>query len=400
MRPFTFDIPTRVTFGAGAVESIGAAVAAEGAKALVVTGATFARRSGLINTIRSALEDAGVGVAVFDGVEPNPRAAAIDRGGDVARDVGADVILGLGGGSALDAAKAIAVAAADAMPIWEHVAYGRPRPAPITAALPVIQVPIVASTGSEVNDQAVLFNAEQRVKAPIRSPHMQARSAIIDPTLTFTVPPRFTAVGGMNIVSQMLESYLTSDEFVVTDRIAEGLMRGVFDSLPRALRRGEDLEARTNLSWSAVMAVTAATAGRASTAPLRSMAMPINAFYSVDHGFAVSALWPSFMRYSLNQRRRLPAVARFKRYALLGRQIFGVHETDDEVAAEMTSYRFANWLRNMNMPTSLTQLDIAGIDTAALAQQAVDVWGNGRKLPSGLTVEDIEHIYEGAMRPD
>ena len=147
------------------------------------------------------------------------------------------------------------------------------------------------------------------------------------------------------------------------------------------------------------MGVTAAKAGRSETAPLRSMAMPLTAHVAVDHGFAVAALWPSFMRYTLGQRRRLPALARFKRYALLGRQVFGVHETDDEVAAETTSYRFTNWLSGMGMPTSLAQLDIGPIDGAALAQQAVEVWGNGRRLPSGLTAEDIEHIYDGASRP-
>jgi alcohol dehydrogenase class IV len=132
------------------------------------------------------------------------------------------------------------------------------------------------------------------------------------------------------------------------------------------------------------------------------MAHPLGAHFNVEHGRVVAALWPSYMRYALSNRYRRPQIGRFKRYALLGRQIFGVHETDDEVAAEVTSYRLIGWLRGMDMPTSLHQIGISDLDAAAvaeLANQAVVVSGNGLRLPGGLTAEDVEHIYDGALRP-
>jgi alcohol dehydrogenase class IV len=400
LQTFVFSLPTRVVFGAGAIDSIGEEAAACGTHALLVTGTTFARRSGLIDRLRTSLGNAGVAVTLYDQLGANPRVESIDEGGRMARESGADFVLGLGGGSTLDAAKAIAVSVLLNDSIWDythHASDGGLRA--VQQAVPIVQVPLIASTGSEANNVAVLFDERSRCKAPISSPHLIARVAIVDPTLTFTVPPDYTAVGGMNIVSQLLERYITSDEFPATDRITEGLVRVVMDNLPRAMRRGEDLDARTSLSWAAVLASTVGMAGRSEAAPLLAMAHPIGAHFTVEHGRVVTALWPSYIRYALSNRFRIPQIGRFKRYALLGRQLFGVHETDDEVAAETTAYRLVNWLRGMDMPTDLTRLGIQELNAAELAEQAVVVWGNGHRLAGGLSTEDVEHIYEGALRP-
>jgi alcohol dehydrogenase YqhD (iron-dependent ADH family) len=397
---FLFTLPTRVVFGPGVIDSVGAEASACGAHALMVTGGAFTRSSGLIDHIRASLDRASVSVTIYDAIEPNPTVSAIDSGGEEARHVGADVILGLGGGSALDAAKAIAVVAACGRSIWDFTRDGAASGSSPFEALPIIQVPIIASTGSETNNQAIVLNGEERIKAQIGGDKLYARVAIIDPTLTFTVPARYTAVGAMNIISRILETYLTSDEFAVTDRLAEGLMRVVLDSLPRALRRAEDLDARNNLSWAAALTSNVAMAGRGGAAPLSAMAHPLTATLGIDHGAAVSALWPSYMRYALSNRYRLPQIGRFKRYALLGRQIFGVHETDDEVAAETTVYRFTSWLRGLDMPTDLRQLGFDDLPITDLADQALRVSGSGNRLPGGLGAGDIEHIYDAALRPD
>jgi alcohol dehydrogenase class IV len=341
-----------------------------------------------------------VEVTLYADLERNPTVQAIDRGAQMARESGAEVVVGLGGGSALDGAKAIAATACSEHSVWDFTRHDRDEaPALIDGTLPVIQIPIIASTGSETNGSAVVYDPASGTKAPITSRHLFARVAIVDPTLTFSVPAHYTAVGAMNIVSQMLESYLTSDEFAVTDRVTEGLVRVVMDSLARAMRHGEDLDARNNLSWAATMATTVALAGRGGSMPLLALAHPLTARFPIEHGVALAALWPSFMRYALANRFRLPQVGRYKRYALLGRQVFGVHETDDEVAAELATYRFANWLRGMNMPTDLGQLGVDEENLDNLADQAVVVSGNGKRLASGLAVGDIEHIYEGALRP-
>jgi alcohol dehydrogenase len=176
------------------------------------------------------------------------------------------------------------------------------------------------------------------------------------------------------------------------------MMHVVMDNLPRAMRRGEDLDARTNLSWVAALAPTIAITGQGGVMPLQAMAHPLTARYGFDHGSALAALWPSYMRFALANRVRLPHIGRFKRYALLGRQLFGVHETDDEVAAETTTYRFATWLKGMDIPSDLRQLAVEAEGLSALADQAVLVSGNGKRLPCGLSAYDIEHIYEGALR--
>lgn len=399
MQNFQFSLPTRVTFGPGSVDVAGSEAATLGSRALVVTGKTFAHRSGLISRLTDSLNHAGVRYTLFDGIDPNPRVETIDAAARLAREQESDLVIGFGGGSVLDAAKAIALAAVSQQSISRFTPDTAGTVLPIERALPIVQVPIVASTGSETNDTAMVFDEQTRTKAPIQSPHLQAKVAIIDPTLTFTVPPHYTAVGGMNIVSQIIESYLTSDEFPVTDRIAEGLIRVILDSLPRAMRRGEDLDARTNLSWSAAVASSVAMAGRSAARPVLVMAHPLSAAYDIEHGLAVAALWPSYMRYALGQRQRLPHLGRFKRYALLGRQIFGVHESDDEVAAEITSYRFTNWLRNMDMPIDLRGFGVDPDHFPGLAARAVAVSGEDKRLTGGLTAIDIEKIYEGALRP-
>lgn len=400
MDAFTFALPTRVVFGAGVIATAGREAAAQGRRALVVTGSTFARRSGLIKLLRSTLEDQGVFVSVYEGINPNPSVAAIDAGGDAARDFRADFVLGFGGGGALDAAKAIAVRALGDASIWEYTyGAGTETCRPVERALPIVQVPLIASTGSETNNRAVVYDEASRIRATLRSPHLFARVAIVDPALTFTVPARYTAIGAMNIVSQMLEGYLVGEEFAPTDRVTEGLMRVVMDSLERAMRNGDDLDARNNLSWAATLASTVALAGRPDTGPLLAMAQALTARLDLEHGYALACLWPSYMRYALSNRRRLTQIGRFKRYALLGRQLFGVHETDDEVAAETTVYRFVSWLQSMGMPTNLQGIQMEPDDLAALAQVAVAVSGNGKTLPGGLTVRDVQHIYEGALRP-
>lgn len=396
MHNFVFNLPTRVAFGPGVVSEAGRESRVLGSRALLVTGTTFARKSGLIDTVVTTLEGAGLETGVFDRLGPNPSWEKVEEGGAAARQRGADVIVGLGGGSTLDAAKMIAAVAADRDAVRGALTEGHGRT--ISAALPIVQVPLIASTGSETNQTAIILDESSGRKIPISSPHLQARVAVVDPILTFTVPPQYTTVGAVNIASQMLESYLTNEEFTVSDRLTEGLLRVVMDSLPRALRRSEDLDAHSNLSWAAVVASSVAVAGREGSRPLQAMAHPLTARYGIDHGLAVSALWNSFMRYALSNRLRLPQIGRFKRYALLGRQIFGVHETDDEVAAETTAYRLRAWLRGLDMPTDLGGLNLGEIDSATLADEAMVVSGRHGRLAGGLSREDIEHIYEGAAR--
>jgi butanol dehydrogenase len=395
---FTFDLPTRIIFGAGAVDSIGDEAIRCGQRALLVTGSTFARKSGLADRLQQSLAAAGVDTTLYESQERHPTVASIDDAGRLARERDAEFVVGFGGGRTLDMAKAVALAAHANRPIWEFARHSSTTPVSVDGALPLILIPIIASTGSETNDTAVVQNGELGIQAPIRSQHLFARAAIVDPTLTFTVPAQYTAVGAINIVSQMLETYVTSDEFAVTDRVSEGLVRVVMDSAARALRHLDDLDARSNLSWAATLASTVAHAGRAGTAPLRSLAYPLTARFGIDHGEAMSALWPSFIRYALGNRVRLPLIGRYKRYALLGRQIFGVHDTDDEVAAEITSYRLTSWLRGMEMPTDLLSFNLDPDLFGELAEQTVRVSGNGRRLPSGLTAEDVQNVYEGALR--
>jgi len=305
----TWNYPTRIRFGVGTVREAGEACRAAGiTRPLVVTDPGLARLP-LIDRVLEALRGAGLHVAVFDGVRPNPTAANVVAGIEILRRDGHDGVVAVGGGSALDVGKLVAFMAGQTRPIWDFEDIGdwwtRADPSGIR---PVIAIPTTAGTGSEVGRAGVVTDETTHTKKIIFHPGMMPKTAILDPSLTTGLPPHLTAATGMDALAHCIEAYCAPGFHPMADGIAAEGTRLVFTALPRAFRDGADLEARGMMLAASAMGATAFQKGLGA---VHSLSHPIGAVYDLHHGLLNGILLPyvlAFNRPAIEERiRRLAA---------------------------------------------------------------------------------------------
>jgi len=336
---YTFHLPTKIIFGAGAVSEVGTAAKQIGQKILMVTYPDM-RKLGILDRVLKDLKASGVEVKVFEKIEPNPRLSTVEEAISLAKEEKVELVIGLGGGSAMDAAKIISIGALASEPIWKYMV----RELEVTAALPTLMISTLAATGSEVDHIAVVTDWETHEKVAIRDPHIFPRVAILDPELTLTVPAKVTAQGGADIFSHALERYLTTKApFALTDGILETTLKMVINSLPRVLAKLDDLEARTQLFWanSIAMSQFGNLGGGAGLMPLHAIGHALSAFSDMAHGTSLAILMPAWM-HSIEAARK-------ERLDLLGRNVFG--EADGIKATE-------KWLEQVGMRLYLKDFGI------------------------------------------
>ena len=338
-----FYLPSRIIFGLGSVVALGVEAKRLGRRAMLVTGSHSARQTGLLDRITRDLEDNDIDVFIFDKVRPNPHATTVDEGVGVVHRKGVDLIIGLGGGSAMDAAKCIRLASAGDKSIWDYY-IGTADIEVAKPVLPLVLVPTVAASGSEANSGAVITNWETHDKRVLFSPLFYSKVSIVDPELTLTLPRKPTAQGGVDIFCHVVEPYITTKKpSPLTDAIMEAVMKLVVETLPRALNKLDDIEARARLSWASTMACSQfiELGGGGGYRTLHGIEHPLSGYYDIAHGDGLAALLPAWMRYTLPVRQ--------KRFDLLGRNVFG--ETDGIAAVE-------KWLERVGMRISLRNLDV------------------------------------------
>ncbi len=352
----TFYLPTKLIFGSGSVTQLGAEAKKLGKRAMLVTGLQSARRTGLLDKVTRDLEDNGLEVFVFDKVMPNPRASVVDEGADIARRKGADLIIGLGGGSAMDAAKGIRLASASDSPIWDYY-IGVADTKAVGQVMPLMLVPTIAATGSEFDAFSVITNWENHEKRAVLTPLYFANVSIVDPELTVTLPLKLTAAGGVDILLHVFENYITTSRpSLLTDGIIEGIMRVVVQTLPQVLAKLDDVELRTRLSWASTVACSdiITLGGGIGYRTLHLIEHALSGYHDVTHGEGLAALLPAWMRYTLPVRE--------DRFSSLGRNVFG--EEDGVAAVE-------KWLDSVGMRLGLRTLGVVPEDFEALADNAL-----------------------------
>ena len=372
----TFYIPTKIIFGAGSFGQLGKEAAGIGKKALLVTGKSSMRRSGLLNRAIADLQKHGVAVTVFDKVEPNPRSSTVDEGASIARQKKLNVVIALGGGSAMDAAKGIVVAAIGGKPVWHYI---ETREKVLGDSPKLITVPTVAASGSESNCGAVITNWETHDKCVLRDHCAYPVVSIVDPELTLTLPAKPTAQGGVDIFCHLVEPYITAgNPQPLTDGIVETSMKLVVDYLLRALAKLDDLEARSQLSWASTIACSdfASLGGGDGSMTMHGIEHPLSGFYDMAHGDGLAALLPAWL-HSLADIRQ-------DRLDKLACNVFG--EKDGLVAVE-------KWLKQVSMNLRLRDL---GVEKAKLPELAVNALKTAPWLsahPKKLDVAAIAAIY-------
>jgi alcohol dehydrogenase YqhD (iron-dependent ADH family) len=310
-----FQLTTALIFGNGSINNLGQEAAKLGHKALIVTYPDI-ERIGLLDKVVKDLKEKNIQVVIFNKVQCNPRTTTVDEGAEFAREEKPDLFIGLGGGSVMDTTKGIAITSTGSAPVWDYALH---RASPQGPIHPIIQVPTIAGTGSEMNPSAVLTNWESHIKMSLGGfPALQAKVAIVDPVLTLTVPMRQVKAGGVDILSHLIEYYLTDDNpCPLTDGISETGMKMVVEYLPRAIAHPEDLKARTELSWASTVAMSkiARLGGGGGNMTCHAIEHALSGYYDITHGEGLAALLPVWMKhfYKINNTR----------FNALGKNVFG-----------------------------------------------------------------------------
>ena len=376
----TFYIPSKIISGAGGFSHLGHEASQIGKKALLVTGKNSMRRSGLLKRAVADLDKHGVAVAVFDKIEPNPRSSTVDEGAAIVREKKLDVVIALGGGSAMDAAKGIVVAAIGGKPVWHYIETRQK----IVADVPkLITVPTVAASGSESNCGAVITNWETHDKCVLSDRCAYPVVSIVDPELTLTLPARPTAQGGVDIFCYLVEPYITAgNPQPLTDGIVETAMKMVVDYLPKALGNLADLEARSQLSWASTIACSSFSnlGGGDGSMTMHGIEHALSGEYDMAHGDGLAALLPAWLGSLADIRQ--------ERLDKLACNVFG--EKDGLAAVE-------KWLKLVGMNLKLRDL---GVEKAKLADLAVNALKTAPWLPAHpkkLGIESIAAIYNEAF---
>jgi len=373
---FEFASAARIVFGAGAVRDVPAAARDMGRHALLVT-----RRS-------TNPRDAGLDGVPF-GIHGEPDVETVRKGTQTARAESCDLVIALGGGSAIDTGKAIAALLAnggDPLDYLEVVGKGQPLRLP---SAPFIAIPTTAGTGSEVTRNAVLGSREQHVKASLRSPHMLPRLAVVDPQLTFDLPPALTASTGLDALTQLIEPFVSVRANPMTDLYCLPGMRLVAASLRRAYFEGSDRAARTDMSFASLLGGLALA--NAGLGAVHGFAAPLGGLFDAPHGALCAALLPHAMRVNIGALRSAGEQAALQRYERAARVLTG-HEC-------ATPEDGASWIENLCRDLEVPPLRAYGVrqsDVPALAERAAAA-SSMKANPIKLTRDQLEELLARAI---
>jgi alcohol dehydrogenase YqhD (iron-dependent ADH family) len=389
MQNFVQYAPTEVIFGRGTEEQAGAEAAKwGGSRVLIVYGGGSVVRSGLLKRVEASLEKEGIVYEEFGGVRPNPRLAYAEEGVRKALEFQADMILAVGGGSAIDTAKGIAHGAANPeLKLWDDIWMKKVK---LTRSLPVGVVLTIAAAGSEMSDSAVLTNEETGKKSGLNTDFNRAKFAIMNPELTFTLPAFQLACGITDIMMHTMERYfIPGIKCQLTDEIAEGLLRTVVENGRIAMKNREDYDAMAEIMWcSSISHNNLTEAGRGKDFSVHKLGHALSARYDVAHGASLAAVWGSWAKYIYGG-----AADRFARFA---RQVWNVQEENDQTAALAGISRTVEFFRFIGMPVTLKELGIKA-SSEDLKALALDATMNDTVKLSRIRLlgaREVKEIYE------
>jgi len=382
---FEFATAARTVFGAGTLREAGAAAKEFGRRALVVAGRDPKRAEPLLKI----LHEAGVGAATFP-VAGEPALSAIDQGTALAREEKCEMVIGFGGGSAMDAAKAIAAMLANDGVLLDYVEIIGRGKALMKPSLPFIAIPTTAGTGSEVTRNAVLASPEHQLKVSLRSPLMLARVAIIDPELTYDLPPALTAITGLDALTQLIEPFVGLRANPMTDGFCVEGIRRAGRSLRVAFHDGQNRSAREDMAVASLLGgLSLANAGLGA---VHGFAGPIGGSFPMPHGAVCAALLPHVMAANLVAlRQRAPDVEAHRRYDEVARLLTGNSGATADDGVE--------WVRELVGDFQIKPLGAYGIreghvaDLAAKAANASSMKAN----PIALTPDELAGMLRQAL---
>ena len=391
MQNFTYYTPTKVAFGKDVEQKVGELVREQGGrKALVHFGGQSAQKSGVLDRVCESLKQAGVEYVMLGGVVPNPRLSLVYEGISLCREKGVDFLLAVGGGSVIDSAKAIAYGLANDCDVWD-LFNGKRLP---NGAYPVGVVLTIAAAGSEMSNSCVITNDKEGLKKPCNSEFGRCRFAVMNPELTYTLPPYQTACGCADILMHTIERYFTREQtMALTDGIAETLLKTVMHYAKILKQEPENYEARAEVMWAGSLSHNGLTGcGGTGDFACHMLEHELSGMFDVAHGAGLTALWGSWARYVLSTD-----VQRFAQFAQNVMGISGENKEPEQTALEGIS-QLEHFFSEMGLPVSIKDLGIQ--ITEQEIQKMADLCSNYGTHTIGrfkeLNREDMVKIYHMA----
>jgi hypothetical protein len=395
MNNFIYSIPTTAYFGKGQITILGETIKAHGgSKVLLAYGGGSIKKNGIYDAVVEQFDKAGLAYVELSGIKPNPRIESVEEGIEIYRNNGCDFILGVGGGSTLDACKAIAAGVKYAGPVTDLFVDESGISSKITAVAPLATILTMAGTGSEMDMGGVITVGMDHKKKVILHPLLNPKFSILDPEYTYTVPEYHSMAGVADILCHLMEQYFTPDVGAkVQDRMNEGVMKAVLEDAPKILADPEDYDARANIMWASSMALAGfqLLLGKpGSPFPLHGMGHELSSMYDMTHGITLALLTPAWMRHTMSAApEQLPLFARF------ARNVFDIREEDDATAAEEGVKQLQAFYKLIKMPANLREAGVKEQDLEVIAGKAVENGNLGILSPIGK--DEVLQILRAAF---
>lgn len=384
MENFVFQNATRIVFGRGTEEAVGRETAAMAKRVLLHVGGKSVKASGLLDRVKAKLREAGVAFEELGGVVPNPRLSLVREGIAACRKHELEAVLAVGGGSVIDSAKAIALGVPYAGDVWDFYT----RKATPREALPVGVVLTIPAAGSEASNGTVITNEEGWYKKDAGADFLRPRFAIMDPVLTFTLPPYQTACGAADIMAHVMERYFTRVPAVdLTDRLCEAVLRTIVRNVPIALAKPDDYDARAEIMWAGTVAHNDLLGtGRVGDWATHMIEHEVSGIYDVAHGAGLAVIFPAWMTYVMRHD-----LDRFARFAT---RVFDVEH--DYAAPERTALegirRLRAFWKSIGLPGTLAEMNVGTDRLDEMARKCTESGTRGSFVKLGR--DDVRKILE------
>lgn len=386
MNNFVFYSPTEFVFGKATEMQVGALARKHGArKVMIVYGGGSVVRSGLLDRVKQSLQEAGIEYCLMGGVQPNPVDTKVYEGIEFCRREQADMLLPVGGGSVIDTAKAIAAGVLYEGDFWDFY-IGKAK---VTKALKVAVVLTIPAAGSEGSGNTVITKLDGLQKLSLRVPEvLRPVFSIMNPELTYTLPPFQTACGVADMMAHIMERYFTNTQEVeIGDRLCEGTLMAIINEAPKVMRNPEDYGARANLMWAGMIAHNG-TCGVGCEEDWAShfLEHEISAIYGVTHGAGLSVIFPAWMTWMVEHN-----VGKIAQYAV---RVWGVPESEDKKAVALEGIgKLKTFFTSLGLPVTFKELGVENPDIDRLAdslhRNKGELVGNYVKL----TKQDSKEFY-------
>jgi alcohol dehydrogenase class IV len=382
-RIFRYEIPTAIEFGHGSIKMLAEHVKALGGSKVLIVGDPGVLKAGVINRLVEQLDAGSIPHAIFSDIEPDPAIDSIESGTNFAKSEGCDLIVGVGGGSSLDTAKAIGLMMKNGGNIRDYVGINKvPQP-----GAPVIAVPTTAGTGSELTIWSVLSDKAAKVKLSVGSAYNCPTLALCDPELTVTLPPHVTAATGMDALTHALESYVNKATQPISEALSVQAMSLVARSLRLAVIQGENLQARYDMLLASLIAAMAFNSTRLGVA--HALAIPLGAHFKIPHGTVNAILLPEAMQFNIiGNQAKFANIA-----AIFGENTQGLSERE---AAERSVAAIRRLKADVGINQTLSDYGLKEEHLTMIAEEAM-LSGNVPVNPVKPTLDDLRNICRSAM---